>query len=188
MIIEPVDNIPDLFRVENVLPDELIERINQLPWLDHPWEEQDMQADWKRRKLLPYVGSPLSEVDTYFNSRFLTYVESVTKVVFEYKKAWSSFWLDYEGFSCSIHEDGAEREYNPLMAMQIYLTDSDYELGTVFYNDAQGTKIRYAFPYKRNTGYLMLNHPGHWHGMLNEVPAGHLRLSSYTYFGKFSHK
>jgi hypothetical protein len=74
------------------------------------------------------------------------------------------------------------------MAMQIYLTESVDDLGTTWYNDPAGYSVRYKCPYKINTGYLMLNHSGQWHGMTNKVPPGHVRLSSYTYFGNFGHK
>jgi hypothetical protein len=187
MIITPVDSKADLFIIENILPKTLVELINKESFWDYNWEEQPMQLDWKRRKLLPDPASPLSSVDQYYNEA-LSQIEYVTGIEFEHKHCWSSFWLDYEGFDCSIHEDGAERNYNPLMAMQIYLTESEDNLGTTFYHDIEGTDVRYVFPYKQNTGYLMLNHPGQFHGMLTKVPANHLRLSSYTYFGKFNHK
>jgi len=187
MTITPVDNKADLFIIENIIPDKLFNQIDKESFWEYPSEEQEMQSGWKRRKLLPNLSSPLSKLDEIYNDA-LDQIEFIAGVQFEHKHCWSSFWLDYEGFDCSIHEDGAERNYNPLMAMQIYLTESNDNLGTIFYNDLQGTSVRYAFPYKKNTGYLMLNHAGQWHGMPTKVPAGHMRLSSYTYFGKFNHK
>lgn len=186
MKITPVDNVPDLFKIEHILPASLIAAINTQDLWQYPWEQQRMQLDWKRRKLIT-DNSVLAEVDWHYNQA-LDVIADAAHVEFEHQHCWSSIWLDYTGFDCSIHEDGAEREYNPLMAMQIYLTQGEHDLGTVFYHDAQGQQLRYAFPYQANTGYLMLNHAGQWHGMPNAVPADHLRLSSYTYFGKFNHK
>ena len=186
MKITPVDNVPDLFKIEHILPASLIAAINTQDLWQYPWEQQRMQLDWKRRKLIT-DDSVLAEVDWHYNQA-LDVIADAAHVEFEHQHCWSSIWLDYTGFDCSIHEDGAEREYNPLMAMQIYLTQGEYDLGTVFYHDQQGQQVRYAFPYKINTGYLMLNHAGQWHGMPNTVPADYLRLSSYTYFGKFNHK
>jgi hypothetical protein len=187
MKITPIDNVPDLFLIEDILPTSLIEEISLEKLWKYNWEEQQMQTGWNRRKLLPNDQSPLSHIDNYYNQA-LDNIEKHVAITFEHKACWSSFWMDYEGFNCAVHEDGAERNYNPLMAMQIYLLDGDTELGTVFYHDSQGQHVRYAFAYKPNTGYLMLNHPGQWHGMTKTLPANKLRLSSYTYFGKFNHK
>lgn len=187
MIITQIDDQADLFLIENVLPIELLNKIHNEDVLSYNWEDQRMQSGWKRRKLLPADDSPFNEIDAYYNMA-LTAIEEKLGIVFEHKHCWSSFWLDYEGFDCSIHEDGAERGYTPKLAMQIYLTESNDELGTAFYYNQFGDKVRYQFPYKANTGYLQVNHAGQWHGMLNKVPNGHLRLSSYTYFGQFNHK
>ena len=187
MIITAVDSKRDLFYVENVIPDHILDLIKDYDLLQCPWETQDMQASWSRRKLLPPADSPLSQVDTFYN-QLLDKIADTVGIAFEHKTCWSSFWLDYENYTCGIHEDGAERGYTPLMAMQIYLTESESNLGTVWYNDAEGKTVRFAFPYKKNSGYLMLNHQGQWHGMLTKVPVGELRLSSYTYFGEFKHK
>ncbi len=187
MIITQVDHIPDLYKIENILPEQLIEKINAENFWAYEWEEQEMQSGWKRRKLALGESSPLAEVDVYLNEA-LTQIENAVNIVFEHKFCWSSFWFDYEGFTCSIHEDGEERNYTPHIAMQIYLLKSHENLGTVFYNSRNANDVRYVFPYKINTGYLMLNRPGQWHGMTNTVPADCPRLSSYTYFGNFNHK
>jgi len=187
MKITQIDSQPDLFFMEDLLPRSLLNKIANEDLWEYDWEDQRMQVGWQRRRLLPSRESPLVEVDNYYNN-ILDTIESIVNVKFEHKHCWSSFWMDYEGFTCGVHEDGAEREYTPLMAMQIYLTESDLDLGTVFYHDGAGQSVRYAFPYRCNTGYLMINHPGQWHGMLTKIPAYHIRLSSYTYFGKFNHK
>jgi hypothetical protein len=187
MIITPVDSQLDLFIIDDVLPSSLLHDITQLDLWSCSWEEQPMQSGWNRRKLVTDNQLLFIEVDQHYNNALDT-IAQATGIVFEHKHCWSSFWLDYENYVCNIHEDGAERGYTPLMAMQVYLTESQDNLGTVWYHDAEGKHIRYACPYKQNTGYLMLNHAGQYHGMLNKVPSGHLRLSSYTYFGQFNHK
>lgn len=192
MKITAIDGANDLFLVENILPMSLIEYIKTQDFWQYSWEYQEMQADTYRRKLITANQLLFSNINRCYRDK-LDQIAEVTNVTFIDQpivehRCWSSFWLDYHGFDCHIHEDGAERNYSPRMAMQIYLTESADNLGTVFYNDALGKQIRYAFPYKINTGYLMLNHPGQWHGMINKVPAGHIRLSSYTYFMDFSHK
>lgn len=192
MKITAVDIANDLFIVEDALPMSLLQYIKKQDFWQYPWENQEMQSDTHRRKIKTDNLALFDDINQcYFNE--LDQIAEVTNVTFIDQpilehRCWSSFWLDYEGFNCNIHEDGAERNYRPLMAMQVYLTESADNLGTVFYHDALGKRVRYAFPYKINTGYLMLNHPGQWHGMLHKVPTGHIRLSSYTYFMDFSHK
>jgi hypothetical protein len=66
------------------------------------------------------------------------------------------------------------------------LDNAGPEHGTVFYNQDQ--TVRYTFPYKVNTGYIMLNGPDQYHGVPTTLAEGELRLSSYTYFGPFEHK
>lgn len=188
MKITAVDSKNDLFTVENIIPEVLIDDIDKLPLLDLPWETQAMQENWPRRKLLSDQIPELCKFDSFLQTDFLDSVEAALNIEFINKTAFSSFWLDLQGFDCAVHEDGAERGYTPYMAMQLYLTECSDSLGTVFYHDSKGKEVRYAFPYKRNTGYIMLNHPGQWHGMLVKVPVDHLRLSSYTYFGQFENK
>lgn len=185
MIIEPVDSLNDLFLVIDPISNELMAKLSKEDFWQYSWERQDMQQNWNRRKLIP--NALLQQIDEEYLD-LLDQIELAVNIKFTHKHCYSSFWLDYENFTCGIHEDGAERNYTPLMAMQIYLTEANHDLGTVWYNDAEGKSIRYQFPYKKNTGYLMLNRPGQYHGMTNSVPAGHLRLSSYTYFGNFDHK
>lgn len=185
MIIVPVDNRLNLFRVENVLSEKTIEKIQQENFANYPYELQEGQLDWNRKKLLS--NDLFKQIDVEFNNK-LDKIELATNVSFITKHCYSSFWLDYSGFLCPVHEDGAERGYTPAMAMQLYLSESPDKLGTTWYYDANGKQIRYEFPYKINTGYLMFNGPGQWHGMINAIPAGHNRISSYTYFGEFIHK
>jgi len=187
MKITAVDSKNDLFFIENILPDSLLEQIESINLWQHPWEIQQMQSDWKRRKLVINEHSVLSQIDYYYNQA-LDAIALATNTEFDHKTCWSAFWLDYAGFDCPIHLDGAERGFTPPMAMQIYLTESPDNLGTVWYYDSDGQHVRYSFPYRRNTGYLMLNHAEQYHGMLTPIPENHLRLSSYTYFGKFNHK
>lgn len=187
MKITQVDSIPDLFLIEDILPSEILDRISKESFLDYQWETQELQQAWKRRKLIPHKNSPLAEIDDYY-SKSLDQIAAAANIEFIEKFCTSSFWLDYDDFDVSIHLDGEDRNFEPLMAMQIYLTDGDYQLGTIFYHDQMGKSVRFKFPYKINTGYLMLNNKNQWHGMLNKVPPEHLRLSSYTYFSRFNHK
>ncbi len=186
MKISPIDSTPDLFKVDEILPWDLIRQIEKEDLWSYPWEFQNMQNSWKRRKLI-IQNTLLAQVDYYYN-QVLDLIAEETKIIWENKHCNSSFWLDYEGFDCAVHLDGEERNFTPLMAMQVFLSESESNLGTVFYHDEQGKNIRYECPYKINTGYLQFNHARQWHGMPNRILPGELRLSSYTYFGQFKHK
>jgi hypothetical protein len=124
MIIVPVDDKKDLFKVEDVLSMELIEEIKMEDFWEYSWEQQDMQQTWKRRKLKN--NKLLNKIDEEFNA-LLGIIEDSINVKFNQKHCYSSFWLDYHGFTCGIHEDGAERGYTPYMAMQLYLTEADID-------------------------------------------------------------
>jgi hypothetical protein len=185
MIITPVDEQNNLFSVTNILPDNIIDQIKQEDLLNYSWELQEEQHDWKRRKLLPASDSPILKIDNIYMS-VMDQIAQALNIQFSVNHCNSNFWLDYMGFGCPIHLDGfGER---PKIAMQIYLTETPHELGTVFYHDTHGKKLRYRCPYKINTGYIMLNNDNQWHGMTETIPEGTFRLSSYTYFSRFEHK
>lgn len=188
MKITAVDDRLDLFLVEDILPEDLLELVTKEKFYNYPWDSQEMQADFNRRRLLVQDTSILNQVDQVYNS-CLSMIEQHLRISFHDKRCWSSFWLDFQGFHCPVHLDGAERNLTPKLAMQVYLSESaESQLGTVFYHDNQGKNVRYSVPYRMNTGYIMINGPEQWHGMLNEIPSDHWRLSSYTYFMNFDHK
>lgn len=188
MKITAVDDQFNLFLVEQVLPEDLLGLVKKEEFQLYPWMPQEMQLDFKRRQIIFDDTSILTKVDAEYNT-CLSIIEEHLNINFHESRCWSSFWLDYQGFSCPVHLDGAERGFKPKLAMQLYLSDDPQaKLGTVFYHDAQGKHTRYSFPYRANTGYIMVNGPTQWHGMLNPIPSEHWRLSSYTYFMNFDHK
>lgn len=183
MKIIAIDEKKDLFCVENIIPSNLIEQIANLDVTSYNWELQQGQENWKRRKLIPPNHSPLHLIDKHLNE-IRPYIADSIGVTFNEYDCWSSFWYDTEGFTTNIHLDGALPN-----AMQIYLTNCDENLGTVFYYDTSVPwKVRYKFPYKANTGYLMLNNSNQWHAVPTVLKSGQARLSSYTYFGSYNHK
>lgn len=183
MKITAIDESNDLFFVEDIFPNELIEKILQQDYMTYSWEIQEGQESWHRRKLKINNTSPLAKIDPYLNAVRNSIADTIGVVWNEYD-CWSSFWLDMPRFTTDIHLDG----YLP-SAMQIYLGKNIKSIGTTFYKDyAVPLQIRHQFDYEINTGYLMLNNSKQWHGMLNPVPDNSLRLSCYTYFGTFSHK
>ena len=181
MIITPVDEQHNLFLIEDVYPQDLLDQIAQEDFMSYEWELQEGQLDWPRRKLLPEKNNILNKLDEHLNIYRYDIAEALDVHFPEYD-CWSSFWLDLPTFTCATHLDG-----DLPIAMQIYLLDSaGSEHGTVFYN-ADKT-VRYTFPYKVNTGYIMFNGPTQYHGVPTTLNKGETRLSSYTYFGPVEHK
>lgn len=181
MIITPVDEQNNLFLVEDVYPQNLLDKIQQEDFWEYEWQLQEGQLDWERRKLVIKPWGILAQIDPYLNT-LQPYIANAIGVKFKYQGVDSAFWLDYPPYTCRTHLDG-----NLPIAMQIYLLDkAGSEHGTVFYNEDE--TVRYEFPYKVNTGYLMFNGPNQYHGVPSTLQPGELRLSSYTYFGPFEHK
>jgi len=181
MIITPVDDKNNLYLIEDVFPDDLLNKINQEDFMSYEWQFQEGQFDWPRRQLIVKPWNILVEVDNHLN-KFRQYIADSLNVHFPEYDCWSAFWLDLPTFTCPTHLDG-----DLPIAMQVYLLEkAGSEHGTVFYNSDDS--IRYTFPYKVNTGYIMLNGPGQFHGVPTTLNDGELRMSSYTYFGSYEHK
>ena len=181
MKISPVDKQHNLFLVEDVYSADIVDKIQDDDFWSYEWELQEGQLDWYRRKLIVKPWGILAQIDPYLNTLH-SQVENTIGVKFKYGGVDSAFWLDYSPYTCATHLDG-----DLPIAMQIYLLDkAGPESGTVFYNQDQ--TVRYTFPYKVNTGYLMLNGLNQHHGVPTTLQEGELRLSSYTYFGPFEHK
>ena len=66
--------------------------------------------------------------------------------------------------------------------MQIYLSESQGDLGTKFYYDHEKTKQKYFFPYEINTGYLQINDYDQWHEMIGDIDENENRISCHFIF------
>jgi hypothetical protein len=170
--IEPVDNKLDLFEVSLLLPDDLLAELSKLPLDTVPFTKQEWQEDWNRRRLVPTQGSVLESIAEYYDSRKSDIGKSTG---LDITKIDTRFWFDYEGFDCGRHIDNDGVNY----VMQIFLSEAPTDLGTVFYED---DRIRKAFEFTKNSGYIMFNNKGQTHGMEQKVPKGVQRLTSYSYF------
>jgi hypothetical protein len=170
MTITPVDERPDLFYVEDVYPQELLEQMTEQYALSAPWRREDMQADWLRRRL--DNTELVNEFDSYIKSCASTIEQAIN---FPVLYCDTGFWLDEPGFTVSRHVDNA----GVAASMQVYMWNNPALPGTAFYSDSE---VRRQFEYKQNTGYLMINGPTQQHGMTASVPDNNYRLCSYTWF------
>ena len=176
-----------LFLVESIVPQELVNQISEIDWDKLPMHIPDPEVP--RLQLLGYTNPVLRQVDVGLANNF-SYIESKLGVSFDSKIPGSNWWLDGPGTMFPIHTDG-----NLVSSMQLYWYGATEDYGTVFYNSKNPDDILYKFKFTTNSGYIMLNQlnedgsqPLQWHGMLNTVPDGMYRLSSYTYFGTYKTK
>ena len=180
MQITPVDQYHNLFHVRDIMSQELCEKVYATPWLDLSWKRQEGQEHWRRRRI-ENAGIPwIDQWNHYINAIWPAVGEAIGRnLEISYGTTW---WLDEPGFTCGMHTDG-----ELMGAMQIMWIAPNSQLGTCFYHNKNGKQLRHRFASEPNSGYIMLNFPRingythlHWHSMLNPVPPGTFRLSSYT--------
>ena len=181
MIINPVDDIKDLFIVENIYSDELINQIQSTNLLSYSHTTVSWQEHVPRKLLIFDYSDILAQLNKELQSKISIISEYINVDI---KNVSTNIWIDegqLEG-KMNIHVD------NPGVgvAMQIYLLPNDVNLGTKFYYDCSpdwlsGT-LRYDFPFKVNSGYIMINGPKQYHGPPKIIPNGTIRCSSYSLF------
>ena len=193
MQITAIDNKNDLYTIKNIVSDELLHKLSQEILEAIPYQPMDWQEHLPRRKLSKLPGSVLSQIDEHINTKKDMIGKAINQTI---NHIGTTFWFDQEGFDMGAHID------NPGVGkvMQIYLSDCE-DAGTVFYDvsdddiiikdDAQKwhydgpqppLKIRKAFEFVSNTGYLMINTPTQLHGLPNKVNKNNVRLSVYCLF------
>jgi len=197
MNITEIDNKKDLFLIENLVTEELMDKLSKVVLEDIPSIPSPGQEHFERRRLVFSSGSVFEQIeaciDSHKESIGAVINKSITRIV-------AVYWLDFPGFQVMPHFDNSAVH----SVMQIYLKDCD-DMGTVFYNPALGDieirddtqrvhytadltprhlnnlPIRYTYECKKNTGYLMVNNDNQLHGVPNKQPEGKLRLSAYCY-------
>ena len=169
-----------LWSVEDLLPPEELADIMSTPWQDLAWSPAGGQESWPRRQVAwddataqrvgRYISAQLPQINLALGTQFT--------------QAGGHFWIDQPGFTVSMHTDGHVPN-----AMQMYWIMPGPEWGTGFYRYKRRDSLMYQTISRPNTGYIMLNHldadgsqPLLWHAMLNPVPKGTIRVSSYWRF------
>ena len=177
----PVDDRGRLWEVEDLLPPEELADILSTPWSGLAWSPSGGQESWPRRqvnwddptaqRLGSYISAQLPRINLALGT--------------EFTRSDGHFWVDLPGFRVPLHTDGHVPN-----AMQMYWIMPGAEWGTGFYRYKRTDSLVYQCESRPNSGYIMLNHvnedgsqPLLWHAMLNPVPAGTIRVSSYWRFG-----
>jgi len=166
--------VRDLFTAEQVID------IQTVDWMNLPWMNSPQQQTWLRREIV-WDSAEKQRVSRYFDPVLTTINQALGT---DFQQSGGQFWIDLPGFTCDLHTDGHLPN-----AMQIYWLVPGPEYGTGFYQYKNVDSLLYQFESLPNSGYIMLNHlddsgaqPLQWHAMLNPVPAGSIRVSSYWYF------
>jgi len=191
MKITPLDDANRLFAISEIFSEELVAELLALDWPNLPWHDSEGQEMWLRRSIITDFEPAIIKANAVI-AELHSYIEHVCQVEFKYSTNQGStvWWYDEPGFDVPIHTDGELPA-----TMQIFWTAPSTTLGTCFYNTKRQHDLKKAFDFVPNTGYIMLNGPNpdgsqplQWHGMLNKVPPGTFRLTSYTTFGPYTGK
>ena len=183
MQITPVDRDHNLFAITDLIPQEIVEKITQTPWLSLKYQLEEGNRNLRRR----IFNDQLSWINEWHDCimQAWTAIEKETKCVhLECQNTDSTgFWIDMPTYTCPMHTDGELPG-----AIQMYWISSCQDLGTTWYHYKDPNMIRHSFEFKPNTGYIMINQPNRdgyrklqWHGMLTPVPDNSFRVSSYSW-------
>ena len=176
----PVDDRGRLWSVQDLLPAELLADVVATPWMNLAWSPSGGQESWPRRQIA-WDDATAQRLGSYISAQ-LPQINLALGTVF--RQCGGHFWVDQPGFTVSLHTDGHVPN-----AMQLYWIMPGAEWGTGFYRYKSLDSLFYQSVSLPNSGYIMLNHledngsqPLLWHAMLNPVPEGTIRVSSYWRF------
>ena len=175
MKITAVDHKLDLFLVENALPNFLVNRLSISKIINYKFSEATISGKYKRRTVdLPFFEDFLIDRYSRYFTRHFSKLLNQPLICNSY-----NLWIDEPNFIMTSHVDSDGDPKH--VGLQIYLHDSNFDIGTCFYNH---DKIRYEFPFKKNTGYLMVNGSDQIHSTKSAVPPDYYRVSLYFWFAK----
>ena len=180
MQITPVDQDHNLFAVTDVFSQPLVKKIISTDWMTLPWQRQEGQEMWARRRILNHSLPWSQEWDQCCKQLWPTISKAIGFEVINYQG--TAWWVDEPGFTCAMHTDGEMPG-----AMQMTWI-GNVNLGTSFHHYKNPDALRHQFEVLPNTGYIMINQPDQfgyrklqWHAMLNPVPVDRYRVSSYSW-------
>jgi hypothetical protein len=176
----PVEPTNRLWQVTDLVTPEQAAEIAATNWSGLAVGLSGGQESWSRRQV-NWDDPTAQRYSAYINS---TLPDINSALGTDYKTAGGHFWIDLPGFTVGLHTDGHVPN-----SMHLYWTVPNSSYGTGFYSYKNPAHLLYQFLSKPNSGYIMLNHlnedgsqPLFWHAMMNPVPEGHVRVSSYWRF------
>jgi hypothetical protein len=196
-------NIPWAVKLSNILPEEVVEKINQyydenstnvqawkaeLQGAGHQDQDNDMAdgcggaieefEDVTVDSSLPPRRSLLWSRDSLLeeiHQAFALFSPALGQKWGKNVKLLSvNFWEDKPGFNMGRHLDTDDIA----ITLQVYLNDADSESGTEFFDS--NDNILYKNQWQKNTGYTLNNTPDSWHGIT--TPGKKQRRSIYAIY------
>lgn len=184
MRITAVDHYRDLFLIEDVFPQRIVDQVLYTDWLNLSWVPQEGQESWPRRRISNQQLTWMPEWEQYLEDHMWEIEQGIGRRLHGYQG--TAWWLDEPGFTCALHTDGEMSG-----SMQLTWIGADPGLGTGFYHYKTLDSVRYQFPMQANSGYIMINTPDsagarhlQWHAMTTPVPANTFRLCSYCWLSE----
>jgi hypothetical protein len=181
----------NLYRVTDVFPQEIIKFCKTANWDSYEWETQLKQEELPRKLLKLQSCTELLQLKK-ISINLATELQEKLNWQFEYPdKTIVSLWRDMYGYKSPIHRDFDPFEvnqkgyFNIPISMQVYLSESENDIGTKFYYDHEKTNPKYFFPYEINTGYLQINDYDQWHEMIGNIGEVENRISCHFIFSNF---
>ena len=175
MLVTPVDAENNLFRAEHAVSTKLAELVMATDWLNLPWQPQEGQESWARRRIADTAMPWIDQWHCELNDQWPAIEQQLGRKLHPYSG--TVWWLDEPGFICNMHTDGE-------MPGSMHLTWRGP--GTAFYWYKDPTTLRYQTPEQPNAGYIMINQVNStgyrqllWHAML--TPSDSYRITSYTW-------
>lgn len=176
----PVDEGNRVWQVTDLLPQDQLQQLLKCDWQNLAWRPSGGQESWPRRQVT--WDDPTVQRLSQLISAQLPQINLALGT--EFTRCGGHFWIDQPGFTVALHTDGHVPN-----AMQLYWIMPGPEWGTGFYRYKSTDSLLYQCTSRPNSGYIMLNHlaedgsqPLLWHAMLNPVPEGSIRVTSYWRF------
>lgn len=177
MQITPVDQELNLFCVENIFPQSIVDQVLATDWMSLPWQRQEGQELWPRRRIHENAIPWIAQWHAHFESIWDQLGQQLGINIQPYQG--TAFWIDEPGFTCSMHTDGE-------MPGSLHLTWRGPATEFYWYKDP--STIRYRALSCPNCGYIMINQAdttGYrrllWHAMPTPVELNTFRLTTYTW-------
>ena len=185
MKLTAVDDTNRLFQVSDIVPADLVTRLQNNDWEKESgniflWQPDSNYAQHARKELSIAQSPLLKELDANLR-RCAQDIAQILDLDFSYY--YTAYWLDPPGWKIPIHTDC----YIPC-SLQLYWM-GEPNTGTTFLHTKSTSDVRHQFDFAANTGYLMLNmvedgvQPLQWHGMFE--PITQWRFTTYTRLGSY---
>lgn len=164
---------PYIFILSNFINPVLLEKLYRYALDSNDWCEQERYGsslyEPNRFKINWKADSVIEEIHTVFENLTDTFNQVYKK---NYKFSGINLWKDSSGYNITRHVDNPTID----LSIQIYLNDSNCDLGTKF----EYANATIKTPYIKNFGYIMDNDGKIIHYFDSLIPPDYTRYSLYA--------